>query len=872
MAKKRKLKKILSISLVVSLVISVTSFIALAYSGDISEQIIEKSSKVAIDIESEGIVLLKNENKTLPLNGKKINIFGSASVSPFLGGTGSGAITTINPTLFYDALDSCNIDYNTELRELYEKNNDNKLLDTGNIVVNNGIQLLFLKQTLKEMPSEKISQAVLERAVAYSDTALVVLGRTGKEGQDLTTESLRLSVEEKKLIDMVTDNFQEVIVLFNIGNVMEMGWLDEYPQIKAAAMIWIPGEFGLTAVGQMLTGEVNPSGKLADTIAYSIDDHPSSVNYGDFSYQGRTEKYVDYRESIYVGYRYFETFAAEKVQYPFGFGLSYTNFDYELLESLATSDNIGAKVRVTNTGQSAGKDVLQLYFEPPYVSGGLEKSKIVLGAYGKTKLLEPGESDVLDLRIKQRDLASYDHKDLEAWVVDSGSYNISVAKDIRTKVFSFAYEVDQKAVYKTDEVTGVTIRNLFSDAYDGFSLLSRQDPIATAPVLGIREANTAVKKADSLPAGSKGKAAPMGVDHPDGIISLRDVYEDDSKWEDFLDQLTLDELALLVTAGGYRTAAVERLGIPATVDNDGPAAVKGRYGVLQSDTGTAFPCATVLACTFNDSLAFEMGQSVALEAEDMGTDTWYAPGANIHRNPRGGRNFEYFSEDPLLSGKMAASVVAGAKAGGLITTVKHYALNDQEQNRSGVFTWADEQTMREIYLKPFEIAIKEGKGNGVMTGLNRIGATWCGGSGALNNDLLRSEWGFEGFVVTDYSVNFTGFGYMSPILGVYNGNDTMLTGLWILQKNQQIASIKFAYLRDPVGFGKALRQAAKNICIAKMQSRAFLDPKEFEQETLVDVIIPIDEWDFTTPVFISPFIYLVSNVMNVIVYLLRFIL
>jgi beta-glucosidase len=499
----------------------------------------------------------------------------------------------------------------------------------------------------------------------------------------------------------------------------------------------------------------------------------------------------------------------------------------------------------------------------------LEKSEIVLGAYAKTKLLKAGESQLLSLSFTKRDMASYDYKNEEAYVVDAGKYKISLRRDVRSEVYYFDYNIIEKTVYKTDEVTGKKIKNLFSSAYDGFKILSRQDPVATAPTLEAREVSEAVLKADSLPKPKLGLPPRMGVSLPEGTISLQDVYKDPSKWEAFLDQMTLDELTLLVTVGGYKTAGIERLGIPETADNDGPASVKGRHGIFFKDSGAAYPCATALACSFNGELAYEMGESVAREAAYMGTDIWYAPGANIHRNPCGGRNFEYYSEDPLLSGKMAARVMAGAASGGLVSTLKHYALNDQEQNRMGVFTWADEQTLREIYLKAFEIAVKESGCKGMMTGLNRIGPDWCGASGALNKELLRGEWGFEGFVVSDFAVNYTGFGYMNPALCVYNGNDTMLTGLYPLQKVQYTASVKFAYYRDPVGFGRALREAAKNICIAKMHTQAFLNPQNFPKDTLKDNLTPISDWDFTSKPLVSPFLFILNNAVGAIIYVMR---
>ena len=340
----------------------------------------------------------------------------------------------------------------------------------------------------------------------------------------------------------------------------------------------------------------------------------------------------------------------------------------------------------------------------------------------------------------------------------------------------------------------------------------------------------------------------------------------------FLDQLTLDEMTMLVIDGGYETYGVERLGIPHTMDNDGPSSVKGRNGLLYTDCGTAYPCETAIACTWNCPLAEKMGEGVGKEAEDMGTDIWYAPGVNIHRNPMAGRNFEYFSEDPVISGKMASAIISGCASQGLVTTIKHFVLNDQESNRAGIYTWADEQTMREIYLKAFEIPIKETKCCGIMSAFDRLGTVWCGASSALLNDLLRTEWGFEGFVVSDYSSNFTGTGYMNPVLAVYNGNDTILTGIWALNKPSHVAAIKLAYRRDPIGFGKALREACKNLCIAKMQTRAFLHPEKVYDDSLAASLQKPSDWNFEFPYAFSALRYVLNNMMNVVLWLLRYVL
>ncbi len=853
-------------------IIMLTSICAYATSGDVDPSIIAQTRNTAIQIESEGIVLLKNEGNFLPLTDKKVNIFGAGSVCPFFGGAGSGAITTDDPVTLYEAFEQEGIEYNAELRALYEKHClSNELPKTDNTVINNLLQVLLAKNTLEEMKPKYLTDEVLDNAVSFSDTAIIVISRTSAEGTDHTVETLSLSADEKAMVDKVTSAFENVVVLFNIGNVMEMGWLDEYESIKAAAIVWIPGEFGMTAVPQMLNGKVNPSGRLTDTIAYSVDDHPSSVCFGSYEYNGG-KNFVEYYEGIYIGYRYFETFAKDKVQYPFGYGLSYTSFEKQVVSHNFNSDEISVDVTVKNTGNMAGKEVVQLYYSAPYTEGGIEKSAICLGGFAKTDLLQPGDSETLTVSFKTDDMASYDYKVNEAWVLENGTYKIIVANDVRDHIASFDYEVAETKIIKNDSATGAAIENLFEDVYSGYEIMSRADHDATYPALRELDKDDYVVDVDKLPEPvTQGEAPKKGVKY-DKTITLQDVAKDESLWDAFLDQLTLEEMTMLVINGGYETHGIERLGIPHTMDNDGPSSVKGRNGLVYTDSGTAYPCATAIGCTWNTDLAYKMGEGAGKEAADMGTDTWYAPGANIHRNPKGGRNFEYFSEDPILSGIMAAQIIKGANSQSLVTTIKHFVLNDQESHRNGIFTWCDEQAMREIYLKAFEIPVKEAQPKGIMSAYNRIGTKWCGSSSALLKDLLRNEWGFEGFVVSDYSTNFTGSGYMSPVIAVYNGNDTMLTGMWSLQVLQHKAAVKIAYAKDPVGFGTALREACKNLCIMKMETKAFKNPEITYDSSLIGTLDTFDDWDFEFPYILTFLRFILNNILNIVIYAFRFIL
>ncbi len=862
---KKRIKKVIALVLVAIMVASVLPY-AFSVSGNIDRNIIAKTSKTAVEIEAEGIVLLKNEDNVLPLAGKKINVFGAGSVCSFIGSSSSGGVVSDDPVTLYDALDEQGIEYNQELRKLYEKYcGSNALPQTKNTVINNGLAILLAKDSLEEMPDSKLTDKVMADAKAFSDTAAVVISRIGAEETDLDPEVLHLTDDEVTLIEKLDKTFENVIVLFNIGNVMEMGWLDEYESIKAAAIIWIPGEFGMTAVAQMLKGEVNPSGKLADTVAYKTSDSPSSVCFGSHEYTDGGY-YLEYLEGIYVGYRYFETFAKDKVQYPFGYGLSYTTFQQEIVEKTITEDQITVSVKVTNTGNVSGKDTVQIYYSAPYYDGGIEKSAICLVDFDKTDMIEPGNSETVTITFDIDDMASYDHKVNEAWIVEKGTYEIILGKNVREHYGSFEYVQEDDQIIKYDDVTGTEIENRFEHAYNGFPVLSRKEGSATFPTYRKLDKAEGLATADDFPEPQTEGEIPVTGAVYDEVITLQDVYEDESLWDKFLDQFTVEEMAQLVSDGGYGTRAVERLGVPATSDNDGPSSIKGRKGILFTDTATAYPCVVVMACTWNKDLMVKLGEGVGEEGRDMGTDIWYAPAVNLHRNPAGGRNYEYFSEDPVVSGKLASAMIEGCHNEGLAVTIKHFALNEQDTNRKGVCTWADEQAIRELYLKAFEIPIKETECKGVMSSYNRIGTTWAGGNGALLNDVLRGEWGFEGFVVSDYTWNVTGTGYMNPVIAVYNGNDTMLTGVWLLNYPSHVSILKRVYEQDPIGMGNALRQATKNLCIAKMSTRAFLDPQEYD-DSLMGNLDNFSDWEWEFPYVLTFVEFILNNFFNILLWL-----
>ena len=410
-------------SVILALVMIVSSTVSVVSAAPVSEETRATAVEIANQIESEGIVLLKNEDNTLPLETRKVNVFGAASCSiAFAGAAGSGAVRSSDAVGFYDALTNAGIEYNTSLYNAYA-NFTGTRFDLGFLSYVITVLKQFFGGGQKEMPINRISDSVMEQAREYSQTAIIVIGKVGTEMKDLSVEQLNLTAEEKAMVETVCANFSDVIVVFNISNITDMSWLEDYDSIKAALIMWLPGEVATDSVAKVLTGEVNPSGKLVDTVAYDIEDHPASENFGNYMYKGVfgiPKYFVNYNEGIYVGYRYFETFAPEKVQYPFGFGLSYTEFDWDVTDYESDDEEITVKVKVTNTGDVAGKEVVQVYFSAPYYEGGIEKSAIELAAYGKTKELAPDESETLTISFNVEDMASYDSVTEEAWVLDSG--------------------------------------------------------------------------------------------------------------------------------------------------------------------------------------------------------------------------------------------------------------------------------------------------------------------------------------------------------------------------------------------------------------------------------------------------------------------
>ncbi len=806
--------------------------------GKVDEEKLElaqtNSKDLTEEIQEEGIVLLENKNNTLPLNISnekegKINVFGQASVSITYGGSGSGSSDESANVNLQQGLENAGFTVNSELTDFYKENAPVK--EETNIFTLNGGDY-----NLSEPESSKFTDELLNNAKEFSDVALIVLARNGGEGADLTMDMteytgesdkhyLELSNAEIELIEMIKSmEFEKVIVIVNSSNAMELGVLED-EGIDAALWIGGPGSTGCNAVGSILAGEVNPSGRLVDTYAYDITTAPAFYNAGDFRYTNATfdseewgegfYSFANYTEGIYVGYRFYETrfvnnetgecdeeAYANTVQYPLGYGLSYTTFNKEIVNYTSDDEKITMEVKVTNTGDVAGKEVVQVYYTAPYYVGGIEKSHVVLGAFDKTEMLEPGASETLTLEISVEDMASYDYKNEKAYVLDAGKYEIKLMNNAHDVIDSREYTVNETIVYDENnkrESDEVAATNQFDYAAGDLTYVTRADWEGTLPT----ERTSDQQASQELIEAIENQHIIDNNEDEDIVfanngIMLEDMIGldyNDPKWDELLEQISVDEMSKLIGFGGFATQAVPSINKPNTIDLDGPAGVNG---IFSGVTGIQYNSEVVLASTWNLDLAEKLGEYYADEAIANGVAGLYAPAVNIHRTPFAGRNFEYYSEDAFISGKMGAAVVAGAKEKGVYCYVKHFALNDQEDNRSGVCTWSNEQAIREIYLKAFELPVKEGGTTAIMSSFNRIGTVWAGGNYDLLTTVLRDEWGFEGMVITDY---FMG-GYMSQDQALRAGNDLMLSTMG--------AEPTKATTETNTG-KQAMRQATKNI-------------------------------------------------------------
>ena len=788
--------------------------------GTLSDETNEEAAGVAEEIMEDGIVLLKNES-LLPLNEtKKLNIFGWESINPAYGGAGSGGINNLYDIVSLNqGLENAGFSINQELVDFY-----------NNYGADNP-EMSIQKQswTLPEPPVDTYSDELIKSAKEYSDVAVVVLSRKAGEGHndipmDVSKAAydnnsdkyddfsegehyLQLSQTEKDMVDMVCSNFDDVIVIYNGANQFELGFVDEYPQIKS--VVWCPGtgNVGFNALGKVFSGEVNPSGKTPDTFIYDMTTAPwwnnaektEYTNLADMAVEGMNAgtaqvyapAFTNYVEGIYVGYKYYETAAQEgaidygkTVQYPFGYGLSYTEFEQKMGELEEKDGQISVDVEVTNTGDVAGKDVVEVYYKPPYTNGGIEKSSANLIEFAKTDLLQPGESQTVTVTFSIEDMASYDENNAKAYVLEKGDYVISINSDSHTVLDQKTYTADTDVVYegenkRASDDTAAT--NVFEDAKGDITYLSRADHFANyeeataapasaelgEPYVSEYHLNSNFDKTTYL--NDEDVMPTTGADNGLTLADMRDADYDDPRWEKLLDQLTVDEMANMIAMAGYQTAAMDSVGKVATLDFDGPAAINNNFTGVGS---IGFPIEVVVASTWNKELAQAWGECMGKISQEMGAEGWYAPGMNTHRTAFGARNYEYFSEDGVLSGNMGAKAVEGAGNYGVYSYIKHFAL--YEGNAKMVSVWSNEQAIREIYLKPFEISVKQGGANAVMVSWSFLGDKWTGESSNLMNTVLRDEWGFRGMALTDFFRN-NGHGFMNADAALANGVDAMLS-------------------------------------------------------------------------------------------------
>lgn len=804
----------------------INSFLAPPPDAETVAQARQASADMTQQVVSEGIILLENRDGTLPLaEGTPVNLFGYGSRDTVYGGSGSGSGDSTNNVTVAQGLENAGFSVNPDLVTFYDEH----------YVSRSGVGFTGNNFDINEPAVSEYSEELLRSAEEFSDVALFVVSRLGGEGADLpmdmdpnlTTTTmasgmlventiqggdagkhyLELQQSELDVLEMVKEHFDTVIVLVNATNAMELGFVED-EGIDAALWIGCLGSTGANAVGDVLCGKVNPSGRTTDTFAYDVTTAPSYYTMGDRDYTNLTYvnnnpignskdpdnyHYIDYVEGIYVGYRFYETAAADgyldydsTVQYPFGYGLSYTDFTQEITDFTDDGATVSLTVKVTNTGTVAGKTVAQVYFTPPYTSGGIEKSHVVLADFAKTSLLAPGDSETLTLSFLREDMASYDYTGIKAeggaYVLEAGDYQIKLMADSHTVIDSRTISVAEDVIYNdandgARSTDGIAAVNRFDDVSFGedVTYVSRADWAGTmpsAPAPAGREASETVLAAlqDTTVTNDDSAQDIVFADHDLSLDDMKGLDYDDPKWELLLEQISVDEMANLINNGGWATQAVASVGKPSYVEVDGP---NGINNIMTGTTGNQYCGQSVLAYSWNAELAYAMGQTYAREAIAMDIAALYAPAMNIHRSPFSGRNYEYYSEDGLFSGKMAAAEVQGLQSEGVTPYCKHFAVNDQETNRDsgGLCTWVNEQAMREIYMKGFELAVKEGGTRGIMSSFNRLGTTCTAESYDLLTTVLRQEWGFQGAVITDCIMQL---GYINPDRAVRAGNDLTL--------------------------------------------------------------------------------------------------
>lgn len=837
----------------------------------------------------EGFVLLKNEEKTLPLTGKNVSLFGVSSAEILYGGGGSGAVNTDTVPSLKEALEETGFSVNPVLWDFYTTGAAGKIrMDVADIAGTG-------RYVIHEADPDLFTQKETDSFGSYCDAAIVTLARSGSESsdvpmvydesyqeamdikgfmgdvhsdpvdspEDIGRHYLELTATEEKLLKYVSSQFEHVVVLVNAGNPMELSFLEQ-EEYGVDACLWIgnPGQDGLYAVGDLLNGTVNPSGKTVDTYAYDPLGAPAAVNFGHHEMEQADEAvhkaYVVYQEGIYVGYKYYETRYedvilqqgnagsgagvtaqgaqgweyAREVQFPFGYGLSYTQFSQELVNSTYKDGEFAFEVKVTNTGDTPGKDVVQIYVQSPYTeydkANGIEKAAVALCGFAKTDVLKAGGSENVTVVVKEEELKAYDASANEGkgtYILEAGEYYFTAAADAHHAVNHIlaakgasgmdgdadpllvkSFEVAQSSAYEVSAQTGEPIQNQFADAdmktYDeNFQYLTRSDWEQTFPKTYQMTADEALLAALAIPQGTDDPEAEMpvvGEDNGMSLAMMRGLDANDPAWDALLDQLTPEEMYNLVRVGGYQIQAVNSVSAPASICVDGPAFVgnAGTTDVTRPEDTYAWCSEIVISSTWNEDRARVMGNMIGedcLAQGELNFAGWYAPAMNIHRTAFSGRNFEYYSEDGYLSGVFGKATVEGAREKGVITFVKHFALNDQETDRSGISTFANEQSIREIYLKAFEDGIAGENGTlGIMASMNRIGPKWSGNHTGLMKHVVRDEWGFDGIIITDQASFPEAFPALAIRGGLEGGIDLYLnsgTDNWQIEGYQNNAAV-----------------------------------------------------------------------------------
>lgn len=813
------------------------------------------AQEVNLKLAEEGFVLLKNENAALPMNkGARISVFSKNSVNLSYGGSGSGGFDTSNNKNLYESLNDAGFVTNPTLKRFYESSQSGPVRTANSSDLDNGDNQ---KIATAETPQNNYTDAVRNSYADYSDAALVVITRIGGEGFDLPryqgdsegavspdSHYLELDQNEIDLLTAVTDGtFKRVVVVFNTPSSFEATFLKDSAyaafadKIDAAVWIGFTGSNGITALGEILNGDVNPSGRLVDTWAADFTKNPSFVNFGTGCLPDTTDKYdggmyysVDYEEGIYVGYRYYETrgetdgedWYNANVVYPFGYGLSYTTFNWTVGDASASEIELGTTitvpVTVKNTGSVAGKDVVQLYASAPYTLGGIEKAHKVLVGFAKTKLLQPGESETVTVSFDPYSAASYDYRDANSngfsgYELEAGEYTLYVSRNAHESEKTIALKLAADVQIGTDPTTDSEVVNRYTDSENFLdsdwqldTMLSRADWEGTWPTPQTAQQHAGTNRLyeeirseeHNNPTDFDSEEYPWFGEEP--TLTLRDLlpsaeaegYEpvvsyDDERWEELMMGCDEEEMIALINNGAYHTLAMESVGLPATIHGDGPSGFTCFMSKEQVNGTCQYVSEPVMASTWNINLMNELGEAIGEEGTigDKATgqpySSIYAPGVNIHRSPFGGRCSEYFSEDPFISGMMGAAEVQGIQSRGVLPTVKHFVANEQETHRSigGDLSWLSEQALREIYLKPFEYTVKLGETRGIMTSFNRIGTRWTGGDYRLLTEILRNEWGFNGLVICDFN---TIPQYMIPRMMFYAGGSldlaTQQSAMW----------------------------------------------------------------------------------------------